>query len=167
MNNWARLLGQAALYALFALTLAVFSRWPVYQHLPPDQALFKLSFSHQGQRLGECIEQSADELAKLPPNMRAPKRCPRERSPLRVQVEIDGSVVHEQTAQPSGLSRDGASAVYQRLPVSAGKHRVTVRLNDDVNQPGYNYELEREVELQPAQIIVIDFDSERKRITLR
>jgi len=167
MNKWVRRLGQAALYALFALTLAVFSRWPVYQHLPPDQALFKLSFSHQGQRLGECEELSPAELAKLPPNMRAPTRCPRERSPLRVQVEIDGAVVHNQVAKPSGLSADGASAVYQRMPVSAGRHRVVVRLNDNANQPGYNFELHREVELQPAQIMVIDFDSEQQRITLR
>ena len=30
---WA---GQAALYALFALALGVFSHWPPYRHLPDD-----------------------------------------------------------------------------------------------------------------------------------
>ena len=76
-------LGQVVLYALFALVIGVFSRWPVYQHLGSDQALIKLSFTHAGKPLGDCRRQSAAELAKLPPNMRAPMKCPRERSPVR------------------------------------------------------------------------------------
>ena len=39
--------GQALLYGLFALFIGVFSSWPTYRHLPPDQALIKVSFSHQ------------------------------------------------------------------------------------------------------------------------
>ena len=67
-------LGQALLYALFALAIGVFSQWPPYRHLGSDQALVKLSFQHAGQRKEACRERSPEELAKLAPNMRAAKR---------------------------------------------------------------------------------------------
>ncbi len=35
-------------------------------------------------------------------------------------------------APPPALSKDGASAVYERLVVPAGEHRIAVRLSDDV-----------------------------------
>lgn len=167
MNNFGKWGGQVLLYAAFAATLATFSHWPRYQHLAPDRALIKLSFTHQGQLLGKCEALSPEELARLPPNMRAPTRCPRERAPVTVEVDIDGVIAHRQTARPSGLSRDGAAAVYQRLEVAAGRHRIAVRLKDDANTAGFNYSAEEVVTLQPAEILVIDFDSAKHRITLR
>lgn len=159
-------LGQVLLYGLFALVIGVFSRWPGYQALPPDQALIKVSFIHHGQRVADCRPLSADELAKLPPNMRAPMKCERERSPVTVEVDIDGTTVYRQVAMPSGLSRDGASSVYHRMPVAAGPHRLTVRLNDRAAVPGFNYKREANVTLKPAQVLVIDFDAEHGGITL-
>lgn len=159
--------GQALLYALFALAIGVFSRWPAYHHLGPDEAVIKLSFTHTGKPVGECRPLSADELAKLPPNMRAPMKCPRERSPVTVEVDIGGQPVLRRVAAPSGLSRDGASAVYQRLRVAAGEQRLAVRLNDDARQAGFTYQREATVRLAPAQILVIDFDAEQGGITLR
>ena len=82
--------GQVALYGLFALAIGVFSQWPRYHHLEPDQALVKVSFTRVGKPVGDCRALSAEELAKLPPNMREPMLCPRERSPTTVQVDIDG-----------------------------------------------------------------------------
>jgi len=159
--------GQALLYALFALFIGVFSRWPTYHHLGPDQALIKLSFTHTGKPVGDCRPLSADELARLPPNMRAPLKCPRERSPVTVELDIDGVPVLRREAAPSGLSRDGASAVYQRLQVRAGEQRIAVRLNDDARHPGFAYQHVAKVQLAPAQILVIDFDAEKAAITLR
>ncbi len=46
IGAWA---GQVVLYVLFAAVLGLFSRWPVYHHLPPDTALVKLSMVHAGQ----------------------------------------------------------------------------------------------------------------------
>jgi hypothetical protein len=48
--------------------------------LAPEEALIKLSFVHHGQRVAECRPYTADELAKLAPNMRAPLKCGRERA---------------------------------------------------------------------------------------
>ena len=160
-------LGQVLLYAAFAAAIGIFSHWPRYQHLAPEQALIKVSLTHQGQRLGDCIEQTPDELAKLPPNMRAPTRCPRERSAVTIEVDIDGVLAHRQVAQPSGLSRDGAAAIYRRLAVVAGAHRIAVRLKDDARSPGFDYTHEQAVTLAPAEILVIDFDPATHRISLR
>ena len=167
MNKIGIWIGQGLLYAAFALVIGVFSQWPSYQHLAPDKALVKLSFSHQGERLGECVEQTLEELAKLPPNMRAPMKCPRERSPVTVELDIDGAPALRRTAAPSGLSRDGASAVYQRLVVRAGEQRLSVRMNDDARHPGFAYQKDVSVRLAPAQILVIDFDAENGGITLK
>ena len=167
MSNFGKWGGQILLYTAFAATIAIFSHWPRYQHLAPDRALIKLSFTHQGQLLGKCEALTPGELDKLPPNMRAPTRCPRERAPVTVEIDIDGALAHRQTAQPSGLSGDGAAAVYQRLEVAAGRHRIAVRLKDDANTAGFNYSAEEVVTLQPAEILVIDFDSATHRITLR
>ncbi len=161
------LFGQVVLYALFAVVIGVFSRWPSYQPLAPDQAMIKLSFSHHGKPVSECRQASVAELAKLPPNMRAPVRCPRERSPVRVELDVDGAAAYGNVAVPSGLSKDGASAVYHRLQLPAGPHRIAVRLNDDTRTPGFNYVREAAIVLKPAQIIVIDFDSEKGGITLQ
>ena len=160
-------LGQFLLYALFALVIGVFSRWPTYQHLAPDQALIKLSFTHSGKPVGDCIRQSEAELAKLPPNMRAPVKCPRERSPVTVEVDLGGVNTLRRSAAPSGLSRDGASAMYQRLVVPAGEQRIAVRLNDDARRAGFTYQRDVTVKLAPAQVLVIDFDAEKGGITVQ
>ena len=62
LRAWA---GQALLYGAFALTIAVFSNWPVYHPLPAGQALVKLSFTHAAKRMAECRTLSAEELARL------------------------------------------------------------------------------------------------------
>lgn len=161
---WA---GQVALYALFALVIGVFSHWPLYHPLAPGEALIKVSFSHTGKPVSECRKQTPEELAKLPPNMRAPVICPRARSPLTVEVDVDGKPVVRRVAPPSGLAHDGASSLYVRVPVPAGEQRIAVRLNDDLRRPGYTYRLDRSVPLAPGHVLVIDFDAEKDGITLR
>jgi hypothetical protein len=153
---WA---AQAALYGLFALAIGVFSQWPTYRHLQPDQALIKLSFVHSAKPAGECRRLTEHELSQLPPNMRAPVRCPRERSPITVELDIGGAPALRRTVQPSGLRRDGAAAVYEQ--------RISVRLRDDPRPSGFGWQRDAVVALAPAQVLVIDFDAEKGGITLR
>jgi len=161
---WA---GQAVLYAAFALAIGLFSHWPSYRPLDANQALIKVSFVHAGKPVGDCRPLTAAESAKLPPNMRAPTICPRERSPVTVEVDIGGQAALRRTAMPSGLSKDGASAVYQRLVVPAGEQRIAVRLSDDARARGFTNQRESTVMLKPAQVLVIDFDAEKGGITLQ
>jgi len=164
MSNWRSWLGQAVLYGLFALFIGVFSHWPAYQALPPHEAVLKVSFIHHGQRIAPCRPYTQAELAKLAPNMRTPLKCERERAPVQVEVDLDGATVYRHLAQPSGLSRDGASSVYHRLNVAAGEHRVVVRLKDGTG-PAFDHVRETTLRLQPAQVLVIDFDPEKGGIT--
>ena len=160
-------IGQALLYGVFAVIIGVFSHWPTYRHLADDQSLIKLSFTHAAQRVEECRKLTPEELAKLPPNMRAPTKCGRERAPIVVEVDIDGKPAIRHVAHPSGLSRDGASSVYRRLTVPAGSHQVAVRLKDNAAPGGFDFQSEKTVTLAPAQILVIDFDPQRGGITFR
>lgn len=160
-------LGQALLYGLFALAIGVFSQWPPYRHLGSHEALIKLSFTRVGKPVGDCRTLSAEELARLPPNMRAPTVCPRERSPVTVEVDIGGVNVLKRSAPPTGLSKDGASALYERLVVPAGEHRISVRLSDDVRARDAGYRHEATVTLAPGQVLVIDFDAGKGGITLQ
>ena len=164
LRAWA---GQGLLYALFAAVIGLFSRWPVVHPIGEDQALIKVSFIHPGKPLGDCRAQTEAELAKLPPNMRAPMKCPRERSPVSIEVDVNGVNELRRSAPPSGLSRDGASALYQRIVVRAGEQRIAVRVSDDARHPGLAYQREQTVRLAPAQVLVIDFDAEHGGITMQ
>jgi hypothetical protein len=151
-----RYAGQGMAYAAFAAAIGYFSTSPAYQHFPPDQALIRLSLRHAGQLKEKCRERSDAELAELAPNMRTRMDCSRGRSPVVVQLAMDGKAMYRETLQPSGLSRDGASTVYRRLPVSAGRHAFVATLNDN-SGTGDTYTSRATLTLRPAQVLVIDF----------
>lgn len=163
----ARWLGQLLLYGLFALVIGVFSQWPSYHPIGADEALIKVSVARLGKPVGECRRLSDAELAELPPNMRDPVRCPRERSPLSMEVHVNGAQALKRVAEPGGLSRDGAAAIYERLVVPAGEQRIRVRFNDDVRPGARTYEHESSVTLEPGQVLVIDFDAEKGGVVLQ
>jgi hypothetical protein len=149
---------QALLYGLFALAIGYFASAPAVVSLPADQALIKVSFSHAGRVKGECHQRSAAELAGLPPNMRAPLDCPRERSPVLFELDLDGRTITRLELPPAGLARDGASSVYRRFPVDAGRHVLRARLKDDVRLGDFNHERATEVVLSAGQVFVVDFN---------
>lgn len=166
MKTVARILGQIVLYGLFAAALGYFSTSPAYTHLAPDMALVKVSFTHTTQHVGACRRRSDEELAKLPPNMRIREECPRERAPARIELKIDDVLVYRDVLQPSGLSRDGATSVYRRFAVPAGRHRVEAELSD-VASGEFDFEREETVQLAPAQILLVDFDPQAGGLVFR
>jgi len=159
--------GQVLLYGAFAAIIGVLSSHPVYRHLQADQALLKLSFSQPGQLAHECHRRTPEELAKLAPNMRAPMDCPRERSPVTVELSMDGQLLARRVAAPAGLSKDGASTLYERFVVPAGEHQLSVKLNDSVRTAGFDYVREDRVRLQPGQVLVVDFSPQQGGILIR
>ncbi len=135
---------------------------PRVRLLEPDAALVSLSFSHAGQRLGECRTLSAEELSALPPNMRNPQECPRERRPLRVEFRVDGETRYRASLPASGLWRDGEATVYRRVPVAAGQRRLFVGLSDSDRVAGFDYEREVEIDIDAGRHLVIGFDADGK-----
>ena len=128
------LVGQVLFYGLFAVIIAYFSTAPKYTHLEPEISLIKLSFSYHGE----------------------PISCPRERSPIKVKIDLDGQPLFEGVAPPAGLSKDGTSTIYKRFEVPSGEHMLSVKMNDNVRIKDYNMVREEKVTLKPAQILVID-----------
>jgi hypothetical protein len=155
-----RIAAQLALYAPLMAILAYFSTEPRFSAVAPDEALLRVSFIHATQRKEACRERSAEELAKLAPNMRAALDCPRERSPLVVELELDGHIVLRREMQPSGLRRDGNAAVYQRMALPAGRHRIVARLRDRADGD-FNYMKDETVQLAAGRAFVIDFNASR------
>jgi hypothetical protein len=156
MKQALRLAAQLALYVPLMALIGYFSTQPRFSVLEPDQALVRLSFIHAAERREPCRTRSAEELAKLPPNMRAAQDCPRERAPVLVELEVDGEVVLRREVQPAGLSRDGNATVFHRLPLPAGRHHVVARLRDRPGA-GFNFEKEQTLDLAPGQALLIDF----------
>lgn len=167
MDKTGRYFGQGILYALFALLLGYFSTSPRYRNLEPDQALLRLSFTHPGKIVSDCRRRTTEELAKIPANMRQSMDCPRERSPVRVRVELDGAPLYDDAFAPAGLKRDGASAAYRRLPIAAGEHRLRVQFNDDARVAGFNFERSEVVHALPGQVVLIDFIEDQGGILIR
>lgn len=162
-----RYIGQAILFALFAAFVVYFSTSPTYRHLDDDQGLLRLSFRHPGQVATDCRKRTAEELAKLPPQLRAEMDCERERSPVQVRVELDGELLFDRVYEPAGLRRDGASSGYFRMPIPVGEHEVRVQVNDDVRVQGFNHEGERRVEVKPGQVVLIDFIADKGGVIIR
>lgn len=154
--NLRSILLQVPAYAAFAAFIGYFSTSPPYHPIAPGHALVKLSFTHAGERREACRERSAAELAKLAPNMRSPLDCPRERSPVVVEIEMDGAPILDATAQPTGLRRDLPSTVFRRTEVPAGRHAFRARLADGPDG-AFRHEARGEFDLAPGRILVIDF----------
>lgn len=167
MSKFSRYTIQAILYGLFALVVGYFSTSPHYRLLGDNEGLLRLSLQHPGKLLVECRQRSAEELAKLPPNMRTAADCPRERSPVAVRVELDGKPIINDSYAPAGLSKDGASAAYRRMPIPAGQHQLHVRINDDKKVQGYTHNREFALNVTPGQIVLIDFQPELGGIVIR
>lgn len=159
----SRIAGSAALFALLTglfAGAAWLSTYPDYRQIPADSAVVKLSFSHGSDRAAACRQRSPEELAKLPPNLRTPRECPRTRSPVFTELYIDTKLVFSASLPPSGLSSDGPSRVYQRFTVPAGRHALMARLRDTPRADGFDHSIERAVDLAAGQSLAIDFRPE-------
>jgi len=161
MNNILRYVLQIFNYSIFMIIVWYFSVAPAYQHIAPDQALIALSFGHAGQPVEECRQRTPEELAELPPNMRNPIICPRERSPIEVELFLDEQPLFTETFQPQGLSGDWGVDVYRQFKVLSGQYHLKIRLKDSVRVKDFNYVHEADVVLKPAQLLVIDFQPEK------
>lgn len=160
MHKIARYLGQAVVYGLIAALLGYFADTPAYRHADADKAQLTLSLAHSGKHVRECRRRSAAEIAALPPNMRKPLDCPRERLPVLVEVELDGQIIMRDSAPPSGLFGDGPSQIYENFVIPIGPHDLAVRLRDSDRVDGFDYQREARIVIAPRQRFVIEFRAE-------
>jgi hypothetical protein len=157
----------AVSFALFAAVVGVLSVWPRFHVIDEGMAMVSLSFSHAGLRVRECRHLTQEELNELPPNMRKPDDCPRERLPLRVVFKTGEDILYEAVRRPTGLWKDGSANVYQRLPVESGTRRLFIGMNESGLPGTFDYSLEKEVNLKEGDHLVVEFDETQKTFVFR
>jgi hypothetical protein len=145
----------------------VFTIWPRFSQLQEGNAIISLTFSHAGQRVRECRKLSQEELNKLPPNMRKPSDCPRERHPVKVSFSADGQVLYEQILPPSGFWKDGESTIYNRIEIPAGSHELFIGMSDSGSEKGFDYTGQTGFTLAKGQHMVVEFDHLQKTFIFR
>ncbi len=133
-----QLAGQGTAWLLFAAVVGAFAQWPTYSAIEPGRGELKLSMAHLTERLEPCERLTAEELAALPPNMRAPERCPRERAPAVVELLVDGNPLLQTAVRPVGLARGGRSYLQGRWDLPAGEYRLELRLRDTPREQGFD-----------------------------
>lgn len=133
-----QLAGQGAAWLLFMGLVGTFAQWPAYSRIEPGRGELKLSMAHLTERLEPCERLTAEELAVLPPNMRAPERCPRERAPAVVELLANGVPLLQTAVRPVGLARGGRSYLQGRWDLPAGEHQLELRLRDTPREQGFD-----------------------------
>jgi ferredoxin len=126
-------LGTAVALALLGVALAgLLGGVSVLGYASPPFAGSQLlvSFKHPGQLSEQCRDLSEEEKAKRPVHMRQARVCDRQRSPVRLRVAVDGTVVLERSYAAGGLSGDLNSVALEPIPLPAGEHRVSLALGD-------------------------------------
>ena len=159
--------GQLLAYATFLALIAFLSVRPELRLLGDDEAIVSLSFSHAANRVGECQRLSQEELLALPPNMRKPDQCPRERHLTHVELIMDELTLYKATLVPTGIWSDGKATAYQRLRVSSGAHNFSIRMNDSGVPSQVDFENSAIIDLQPGQNLVVFFDPPSQKFLFR
>lgn len=161
-----KLFGEFLAYAAFAGIVGLMSVWPRYEIVDREEAIISLTFSHAGKRVGECRKLTQDELNKLPPNMRKPSDCPRERHALRVELRSGETVLYSDVLAPSGIWSDGKANVYRRIVIPAGSHSIFVAMNDSGGEREFDYEATASIDVASGRNVVIRFDDQLKQFSI-
>ena len=158
-----KMVGQIIFYTLFMAVVGLFSAWPQMRILGDDEAIVSVFFSLAGERIGACRQFTQEELNELPPNMRRPADCPRERHPVRVEISANDEVLYSDILLPSGMWSDGTSIAYQRIVIEAGEYELLMKLDNTGNESSFRYAQTANVSIAPGRNFVIRFDQLSKR----
>lgn len=157
-NPVLRYLLQAFNYTLFMALIWYFATSPSVTVIEADEAMITVAFAHAGETRQKCRRLSQEELMKLPPNMRKPEDCPRERSPIIIEAMLDGKKVFSEAMLPPGIFNDGSVNVYYNRKVPAGQHMFEIKMDDSVRKEGFNYRLTQDIDIKPQQILLVEFE---------
>jgi hypothetical protein len=151
---------QVLLYAGFAAFVGWLSASPTYEYASMEMAALKVSLSHATDRVEPCVHRTPEELADLPPNMQTPVQCARERLPLLLELDIDGNLLAQLEAKPSGLWNDGPASIYERFSVQPGRHVLTARLRDSARNESWDYAHSEVVTFEAGRYFTVKFRAE-------
>jgi hypothetical protein len=162
-----KLIREILMYAVFIVVIGVLSVWPPYELVDKDRAMISLVFSHAGRLVSECRTLTQEELNELPPNMRTPTVCPRERHPVRVELRSGADTLYQKTLLPSGIWADGKASIYERIEVQAGIHKLFVGINDSGGAAEFDFAKSLTIDLSPGRNLVVQFDDQKQEVLIR
>ena len=160
MAKLYRLTLQGLAYFGLMAGIAYLSASPAYDYASSDRAAIKLSLSHAADRVKPCVRLTPEQIAELAPNMRRAEQCERERLPLMVRLEIDGDLLAQIEAPPSGLWSDGPASVYERFEAEPGRHTITAKLRQSARTDGWDFTHSEVVTLEAGRYFTITFRAE-------
>jgi len=165
-----KLLWEILAWVAFSAVVGLLSVWPRFQVVETEKAIVTITFSHAAQRVGECRQLTPEELKELkelPPNMRKPSNCPRERFPVRIELRSGDRVLYQDVLLPSGIWSDGKANIYKRVEIDAGVHDLFVAMNDSGGDEGFDFENAVQIDITPGRNVVVRFDPEAGQFTIR
>ncbi len=145
---------------LMMAVLGYFADSPVYRVMEPSQTELRLIVRHSGILIGDCEMKSADELEQLPANMRQPMICPREKSPLSLELRVNDEILHQSMVRPSGIHDDGVLALYKSFRVSGGTTDIELKVKDQMALETYNHIEKNTLDLSRDSVVLIEFTDE-------
>ena len=154
-----RYLLQAINYSVFMGLIWYFASAPSVRVLAENEAVITIAFAHAGELREPCRKLSSEELASLAANMRKLEECPRERSPVKIEILLDGRLLYGESLNPAGLFNDGGVDVYYSEKIPVGEHHLTLKMSDSVHIKGFNHDLKKRVVITPGQVLLVNFDS--------
>ena len=102
-----------------------------------EQAVLRLAWSARPERIENCRQQTAEELARLPAHMRQPVVCEGANAQYRLTVRSGGTLVADQVVRGGGLRQDRRLYVFHEIPLDPGDASIEVRFDRlDAAPPG-------------------------------
>lgn len=116
-----------------------------------------VSFTLPGRLVDGAVKDksSQEELLSHMQAQNAPAK--RERSDVRLRIDVDGEKILEQKYEPSGLYNDGKSSSVEYIPLKAGEHTVKVYLGDTAGEE-WLYTDQRNMIIKDHRRTVIKFN---------
>ncbi len=144
-----------------ALVVLLFVSEAPFRNPAPAGPEFVFTFRAYGEWVsGQAAALPDPALDRRPVHMRTAQPTERTRSPVSVQLDVDGRTqVH--VFRPKGFKSDGASVGELRLPLTPGRHRVTVSVATARNPDAARQTWSAEIDAQLGRLAVLSLEGNR------
>ena len=153
--------GTGALVSLVMLAALLGVSDAPFRNPAPVEAEFVFTFRAYGDWVSGAAAALPDSAHDARPvHMRAAQPAQRTRSPVIVQLDVDGRR-EEHTFRPKGFTSDGASVGELRVLLTPGPHRVSVHVATHADPTAPRQTWTAEVHARPGRLSVLTLDSNR------
>ncbi len=150
-------LAQLLFFSALMVFAGYFSDSPAYQLLESGQTELKLVVRHSGNIIGECRALDTGEIAALAPNMRRPMVCPREKAPMRVELDLNNKREFTETITPSGLHDDGVLALFRKFTLDSGDLILHLRITENPDAGGLPRDYEKQFQVDAHSTLIVEY----------